>query len=96
VSDQAFTNNRVVGQGLKIGVVDGAYRPEQLTIAGNTSDTAVAPAAMNLDGVDDLTVSGNTAPLTSGTMAQVDSSCDVSVSGNAYPGGSKEASIANP
>ena len=96
VTDQAFTNNRVVGQGLKIGVVDGAYRPEGLRIAGNTSDTPAAPAAMNLDGVSGLIVTGNTVPLTTGTMAQVDGSCDVSVSGNSYPGGTREASITHP
>jgi len=96
VADQAFTNNRLVGQGLKIGVVNRTYRPRRLRITGNSSDTAAAPAAMNIDGVDGLTVSGNTVPLTSGTMAKVDSSCDVSVSGNSYPGGSQEASITNP
>jgi hypothetical protein len=96
IRDQAFTNNRVVGQGLKIGVVDGVSRPARLTIAGNSSDTPAAPHAMNLDGVDGLAVSGNTVPLTGGTMAQVDSSCGVSVSGNSYPGGSQEASITNP
>jgi hypothetical protein len=92
IRDQAFTNNRVVGQGLKIGVVDGDYRPQRLYIAGNSSDTPVAPAAMNLDGVAGLTVSGNTVPMTGGTMAQVGGSCNVSVSGNSYPGGSKEVS----
>ena len=96
ISDQAFTNNRVVGQGLKIGVVDGASRPQDLRISGNTSDTPAAPASMNLDGVNGLTVTGNTVPLTSGTMAQVDRSCSVTVSGNSYPGGSREASVTRP
>jgi hypothetical protein len=96
VSDQEFTNNHVVGQGLKIGVVDKAYRPQQLKISGNSSDTATAPAAMNIEGVDHLVVSGNTVPLTGGTMASVDGSCDVSVSGNSFSGGSQESSITNP
>lgn len=95
VSDQAFTNNRVVGQGLKIAVVNKSHRPQQLKITGNSSDTPAAPAAMNLDGIDGATVSNNTVPLTSGMMAQVDSSCNVNVSGNSYPGGSSEASITN-
>jgi hypothetical protein len=95
VSDQKFTNNTVVGQGLKIGVIDRSHRPQRLTITGNSSDTPTAPAAMNLDGIDGATVSSNTVPMTSGTMAQVGSSCNVNVSGNSYPGGSNEASITN-
>jgi hypothetical protein len=95
VNDQRFTNNHIVGQGLKIGVVNRTYRPQQVKITGNSSDTVASPAAMNIDGVDGLTVSANTVPLTGGTMAQVDSSCGVSVSGNSYPGGSSEASITN-
>ena len=77
-------------------MINGAYRPQRLKITGNSSNTAVAPAAMNLDGILTLTVSGNTVPLTGGTMAQIDSSCNVSVSGNFYPGGSQEAVITNP
>jgi hypothetical protein len=96
VSDQKFTNNTVVGQGLKIGVIDRSHRPQRLTITGNSSDTPTAPAAMNLDGIDGATVSSNTVPMTSGTMAQVGSSCNVNVSGNSYPGGSNEASVSNP
>ena len=51
---------------------------------------------MEFDGVDGLTVTGNTVPLTGGTMASVNSSCNVSVTGNSYPGGSEEASITGP
>jgi hypothetical protein len=96
IVDQAFTNNRLVGQRMKVEVVNRSHRPQRLTITGNSSDTAGAPAAMNLEGVDGLTVSGNTAPLTGGTMAQINGSCDVSVSGNSFPGGSQEATITNP
>jgi hypothetical protein len=101
ICDQAFTNNRVVGQGLAIAAMSRPFRPQGLTVTGNTSDTAqgppiMSPTAMDFHNVDGLTVSGNTVPLTSGTMAQVDSSCNVSVSGNSYPGGSQEVSITNP
>ena len=48
IVDQAFTNNRLVGQRMKVEVVNRDYRPRQLTITGNSSDTAGAPAAMNL------------------------------------------------
>jgi hypothetical protein len=95
VRDQQFTNNRVVGQSLEIGVVGRSHRPQNLKISGNSSDTPADPAAMNLDGVDGLIVKGNTVPLSGGTMAQVDSSCNVQVSSNLFPGGSTEASITN-
>jgi len=48
---------------------------------------------MNIDNVDGLLISGNNVALTSGTMAQVSASCQVSVFGNSYPGGSTESSI---
>ncbi len=101
ICDQAFTNNRVVGQGLAIAAMSRPFRPQGLTVTGNTSDTAqgppiMSPTAMDFHNVDGLTVSGNTVPLTNGTMAQVDGSCNVTVSGNSYPGGSQEASITNP
>jgi hypothetical protein len=93
VSDQAFTNNRIIGQGLEIGVVDRAFRPQNVTIAGNSSDTPGSPPAMNIYGVDGLTVSGNDLPLKGGTLAQIFDSCGVSVFGNSYPGGEVEAEI---
>lgn len=96
VSDQAFTNNRIIGQGLKIGVVDGAFRPQNVTIAGNSSDTPGSPPSMNIYGVDGLTVSGNDVPLVGGTLAQIYDSCGVSVFGNSYPGGEAEAEITEP
>jgi hypothetical protein len=95
VANLMFASNRVVGQGLKIGVANGAYRPRDLTITGNSSDTAAAPAAMNVDGVEGLTVNANRVPLMSGAMADVEGSCGVSVSGNSFPGGSIEASLTN-
>jgi hypothetical protein len=96
IADQAFTNNRLVGQRMKVEVVNRSHRPQRLTITGNSSDTAGTPSAMNLEGVDGLTISGNTVPLTGGTMANIDGSCGVSVSGNSFPGGSREALITNP
>jgi hypothetical protein len=93
IADQAFTNNRVVGKGLRIAALYPTYRPQRLTVTGNSSDTNQGAPAMQFNGVDDLTVSGNTVPLTSGAMASVKNSCDVNVSGNSFPGGSQEASI---
>jgi hypothetical protein len=96
ICEQAFTNNRLIGEGLRIAALRPTFRPQHLTVTGNTSDTPQGPPAMEFYGVDGLTVSGNTVPLTSGTMVQVEGSCNVSVSGNSYPGGSQEASITNP
>jgi hypothetical protein len=96
ICDQAFTNNTVIGQGLRIAAIRPTFRPQRLTVTGNTSDTPQEPPAMDFNGVDDLTVTGNTVPMTSGTMATVDGSCNVTVSGNSYPGGSAEVSITNP
>jgi hypothetical protein len=96
LSDQAFTNNHVVGRGLKVTIGQTSsvlFRPQNVTITGNVADVAQAPSAMNLHAIDGLSVSGNTVPLTYGTMASVDASCVVSVSGNSYPGGSTEAGI---
>jgi hypothetical protein len=91
IADQAFTNNRVVGKGLRIAALYPTYRPQRLTVTGNSSDTNQGAPAMQFNGVDDLTVSGNTVPLTSGAMASVKNSCDVNVSGNSFPGGSQES-----
>lgn len=96
ISDQSFTNNRVTGRGLRIAALYPDHRPQRLTVTGNTSDTKQSPAAMDFYGVDGLTVKNNTVPMTSGTMAGVETSCRVDVSGNAYPGGSREVSISHP
>ena len=93
VRDQEFTNNRVVGQGLKIGVINGSHQPEALRIAGNSTDTVTAPAAMNLDGIRGITVTDNSVPLAGGTLAAIDSSCGIQVSGNSFPGGAQEYTI---
>lgn len=96
VADQAFTNNRLVGASLRIGVVDRSHRPSGVTITGNTSDTPAPHNAMTLYGITDLTVTGNTVPLVNGTMAYVSKGCNVDVSGNAFPGGSLEVFTADP
>jgi hypothetical protein len=96
VIDQAFTNNRIVGQALEIAVVAAAFRPQNVAIVGNSSDTRGSSPAMNIDGVDGLTVSGNDVPLQGGALAQITDSCGVSVLGNSYPGGEVEAGIAEP
>jgi len=94
ISRQSFTNNTVTGRGLKITVGGNTVaRPQGITITGNSSNTAQAPAAMNLSSIDELTVTGNTVPLTSGAMASVDSSCTINVTSNVYPGGSSQDTI---
>ena len=71
------------------------YRPKRLTVSGNVASSATGSGAMEMEGLDGLTITGNTVPLTNGTMATVSGSCTVGVSGNSYPGGSSEVSITN-
>jgi hypothetical protein len=96
VVDQVFADNRVVGQGLKIGTRDGPYRPRRVRITGNRSDTPTAPAAMNLQGLDDVAVTGNTVPMLGGSLVQALRSCGVRVAGNAFPGGLRQAAAVGP
>jgi len=93
-SNQSFTNNHVSGQGLRIGVVHpGAdYRPANVTITGNSSDTAQWAPAMEIQTVDGLTVTGNTVPMSNGAMATVAGSCNLVVASNSYPGGASQVS----
>jgi hypothetical protein len=95
-SNQSFTNNHVSGQGLRIGVVHpGAnYRPSNVTITGNSSDTAQWAPAMEIQTVDGLTVTGNTVPMSNGAMVTVVGSCNLIVASNSYPGGSSQVSAA--
>ena len=96
VSMQAFTNNRVAGDSLRVGIADRSHRPSGVTIAGNVSETAGPNNALTLYGVTGLKVSQNTVPLTVGTLAYVSGGCNVSIAGNAFPGGSRESFITNP
>ncbi len=94
ISNQSFTNNQVVGRGLKVDVGDpngAGFRPQAVTISGNSSDTPQAPSPINIDNVDGLTITGNTVPMTSGAMAAVTGSCGVTISGNSFPGGDSES-----
>jgi hypothetical protein len=96
---QTFTHNRVVGRGLRIGLVDPgrtAYRAADVTISGNVADTAQFGPAVEAYSIDGLTVTDNTVPLSSGPLAAVSDSCHVTVSGNSYSGGTAEATIIQP
>ena len=96
ISLQSFTNNRVVGVGLKIAIADPTsqgFRPQRVTITGNSSRAPQVPAAVNVDNVDGLLLSGNTIPMKGGPMAAVRRSCRVRIFGNRYPGGSTEAVV---
>jgi hypothetical protein len=96
ISRQLFTNNRAVGKGLKIAIADPTeqgFRPERVTITGNTSKVPQAPAAVNIDNVDGLILARNTIAMKGGPMAAVRRSCKVQISGNRFPGGSAEAVV---
>ena len=100
ITDQSFTNNHAMGRSLHITVGTGGgslvSRPNNVTISGNSSDTAASSPAFSLDNIDILTVTANNVPLAGGTLAAVDGSCRANISGNTYPGGSSEAVITNP
>jgi IPT/TIG domain len=96
IQDQFFTSNRVLGHGLKVAVGDpthAGFRPARVTVAGNRSDTAQPPAAVNIDNVDGLTVRANTVRMTGGPMIAVRGSCGLDIGGNHFPGGSAEALV---
>lgn len=97
VSNQSFTNNTVSGRGLRVGIVagGGGYRASNITISGNSATSSQVPAAIEGDNVDTLTVTGNTIPLTTGTMAAIDDTCGATVSSNSYPGGTSQYTITN-
>jgi hypothetical protein len=94
ISNQVFTNNTVGGKGIRIGAVqNNGFRPQNVTITGNASTVATSAPAMQFVDVDGLTATGNTVPMTGGTMASVSGSCSIDISGNVYPGGSSQATI---
>lgn len=97
IVDQTFSNNRIgVGRYLA-GVVNpgGSIRPTNVTIRGNSLTSPQSSPAMEFRLVDGLTVTGNMVPMAGGTMATVEGSCSVDVSGNSYPGGTSEVLIRN-
>lgn len=95
----SFTDNTVTASsGLRVGVVapGGSVRPSNITITGNSATAATWSPALEIENVNGLTVTGNTIPMSRGTMATVNRSCNVNLSGNSYPGGSSQVSITNP
>lgn len=91
-----FTGNKVTGsKGLRIGVISlgTLVRAKSVTIQNNTAVSAQAPPAIEANNVDGLTVTGNTIPMSGGTMAIVSNSTQVNVSGNQFPGGTREVEI---
>lgn len=92
----SFVANQVVGsKGLKIGVVapGGTVRAKTVEIKNNTAIAAVSAPAIEANNVDGLIVTGNVVPMSGGTMAIVTNSTQVNVSGNSYPGGTREVEI---
>jgi hypothetical protein len=99
LSGQAFTRNRIVGRGLRIGLVDPGnttYRASGVTISANVADTAQWGPAVEAYSIDGLSITNNTVPLSSGPLATVTDSCHVTVSGNSYPGGTAQVTISKP
>ncbi len=94
-----FSQNTLVGKAMVIAALPpSGRRYSAFTISGNTSDTghnAPGSVAMQFVRIDGLTVTGNTAPLSGANMAlvSVSESCNVSISGNSYPGGVAESRV---
>jgi len=95
VSNQSFVGNRIVGHGLKVAItrpgVSGTFRPRNVVIRGNRSDTAQAASPINVDDVDGLLVADNTVPMGAGSLVAVTRSCNARITRNVFPGGTSEA-----
>jgi hypothetical protein len=96
--NETFSNNRLSGQPLRIGIVNPGshnFRPQSITIDGNSATLAQWAPAIDVRNVDGITITGNTIPMTSGAMAALDNTCGANVSGDTYTGGSTEVSVTN-
>ena len=99
VDSVTVDNNTILGQGTHMAVIaQPGQRHTNITITGNTNDTAYSNAgsvAIDVIRVNGLTVTKNVIPLGAQNMALIDvsESCNVNVSGNSYPGGVAEARI---
>jgi|GEM_PF-3061800 len=98
-STDTFTNNTVTGpSGLRVGVVapgSTVVRASNVTITNNTTSVTTWSPAMEFQNIDGLTVTGNRAPTGGTSMATVDNSCSVNVSGNTFTGATREVTITN-
>jgi hypothetical protein len=100
VSNVTIDGNRLTGMPVAISVrdLDGGAR-RGWTITNNSSDFQSGNpngAAMDFRRMDGLVVRGNHQVLQPGRnmyLARVDSSCNVVVQANSYPGGVGEANI---
>jgi hypothetical protein len=79
---------------VKIGTI--SHPPQRVTISGTRASAAVPPASMNLEGLDDVRVTGSTVHFAAGPAASLGTACQINVSGNSYPGGSREKLVTNP
>ncbi|HSX46344.1 MAG TPA: hypothetical protein VLG27_05100 [Candidatus Saccharimonadia bacterium] len=96
---ESFTNNKIVSNGLRVGIVNptgASVRASNVTISGNTADTPTWSPAIESHLVDVLNITNNTIPMSGGTMATADSSCKVNVSGNTFTGGTTQFTNTNP
>jgi hypothetical protein len=97
--DQVFSNNTITSpKGLRIGIIpisSSVFRARNITITGNRATVATWSPAFEIKNVDHLTVTSNVVPLTGGTMATVDASCDINISSNTITGGSSQSSVTN-
>jgi hypothetical protein len=83
-NDQKFVSNRgTSAQGLRMGIVDPesfGYRPQRVTISGNTATSSTRSPAIKAHNVDTLTVTSNAIP--TGTLLSCSSVTGLTFSGN--------------
>jgi chitodextrinase len=82
--DQKFTANRgTSAKGLRIGIVDPAskgFRPQRVTISGNSATSTTQSPAMDASNIDGLTVTNNNLP--TNTLLKCSGVTGLTISGN--------------
>jgi hypothetical protein len=98
VDSVTVSDNAVTGQGTHMTIVAlPGQRRSNVAITGNTNDAAYSrdSSAIDVVGVDGLTIARNVFPLgvPSMALADVSQSCNINISGNTFQGGTAEARI---
>jgi hypothetical protein len=98
VDSVSVSDNTVTGQGTHMMIVAlPGQRRSNIAITGNTNSAAYSrdTSAIDVVGVDGLTIVKNVFPLGLPSMALVDvsQSCNINISGNVFRGGAAEARV---
>ena len=77
-----ITGNVITGVPMDIGVYNNGGARKGITVSNNVSDKRVPGPVMFFGGVSGLTVTGNTQPLSSGSLVSTSGCSNVTISGN--------------